>query len=120
ADFVPSETSVAVAVQLPAVLKVTAKVCVPATSAALAGFVSFASVVVMPAVAVTVLTKFQFASTALTVTFNAVPAVCGVGVRVLPQPLPGEADSPGTRICNLTNAPAFTVIVALVPAVMPG
>jgi hypothetical protein len=40
AVFVPSVTSVAVTVRLPALLKVTEKVCVPATSAAFAGNVA--------------------------------------------------------------------------------
>src|SRR5437763_1407756 len=64
AVLVPSVISVAVTVQLPALLKVTAKVPVPADSAALAGWVSFGSVVVIPTVCV-VLTRFQLASTAL-------------------------------------------------------
>src|SRR6185503_10260615 len=63
---------------------------------------------------VTVVTRFQSASTALTVTLNAVPAVWALGLPVLPVALPGEAVSPGTRICNLLNAPAFTVIGGLV------
>jgi len=74
AVLVPSVISVAVAVQLPAVFKVTLKVRVPATSAALAGKVALASLEVMPTVWV-LLTKFQLASTALTVTVNGVPAV---------------------------------------------
>ena len=45
-----SVISVAVIVQLPALLKVTANVPVPAVRAALAGWVSLASVVVMPTV----------------------------------------------------------------------
>ena len=71
----PSLMSVAVKVALPAVLAVTAKVLVPATRAALAGRVAFASELVMAAVSVTVLTRFQFASTAFTVTLKLVPAV---------------------------------------------
>ena len=34
-------------------------------------------------------------------------------------PLPGEAVSPGARICNLLNAPGATVIDGLVLFVMP-
>src|SRR4029079_3504219 len=49
-----------------------------------------------------------------TVALNAVPAVCALGLPVLPVPLPGEAVSPGTKICNFVNAPALTVINGLV------
>jgi hypothetical protein len=115
-DFVPSVISVAVTVRVPAVFNVTLNVCVPPTSAAFAGNAAFTSLVVIPTVSVE-LTAFQFASTALTVTLNAVPAVCAVGVPVLPVPLPGEAVSPGTKICNFENIPAFTVIGGLVLAV---
>ena len=61
-------------VAVPAVFGVTEKVLVPATSAALLGSVAFGSVDVMPTVSVE-LTGFQFASTALTVAVNALPAV---------------------------------------------
>ena len=74
AVFVPSVMSVAVTVREPAVFIVTLNVFVPATNAAFAGNVAFASLDVMPAVSV-LLTMFQFASTALTVTLNAAPAV---------------------------------------------
>ena len=75
AVLLPSLMSVAVKVALPAVLAVTAKVLVPATRAALPGRDAFASELVIPAVSVTVLTRFQLASTALTVTLKLVPAV---------------------------------------------
>ena len=55
--------------RVPAVLGVTERVFVPATSAALAGSVALASLEVMPTVSVE-LTGFQLASTALTVTLN--------------------------------------------------
>ena len=55
----------------------------------------------MPTVSVIELTRFQFASTALTVTLNAPPAVCAVGVPVLPVAVPGAAVSPGRRIWSL-------------------
>src|SRR5260370_33211113 len=61
-----------------------------------------------------VVTRFQLASTALTLTVNALPAVCPVGVPVLPVALPGEAVSPGASTCSLLNAPAATVIAGLV------
>src|SRR5207247_8374938 len=117
AVLVPSVMSVVVIVQLPTLLKVTAKVLVPAVSAALAGWVSLASVVVMPTVSV-LLARFQFASTALTVTLKAVPAICAAGVPVLPMGLPGAAVSPGTSSCSFTKAPALTVMAGLVLALL--
>ena len=89
AVFEPSVTSVPVTVALPAVLSVTLRVLVPATRAALAGKAALASLEVIPTMSVTVLIKFQLASTALTVTLKEVPAVCAVGVPVLPVALPG-------------------------------
>src|SRR5213083_2926134 len=83
AVLVPSVTSVAVAVWLPTVLRVTLKVFVPADNAALAGKVALESLEVIPTVWV-LLTRFQFASTALAVTVKAVPAVRAVAVPVLP------------------------------------
>ena len=71
----PSVLSVAVRVAAPAVFNVTLKACVPALKAAVAGKVALASLDVMPTVSVTVLTRFQLASTALTVTVKLVPAV---------------------------------------------
>ena len=61
-------------VALPPVLRVTLNVLVPPESAALAGKIAFASLDVIATVSL-VLIKFQFASTALTVTLKAVPAV---------------------------------------------
>src|SRR5207244_3900263 len=116
AVFVPSVASVAVTVRLPTVARVTLNVFVPATSAALTGSVAFASLEVIAAVSVED-TTFQFASTALTVTLNAVPAVCAAGVPVLPLTVPGAAVSPGVRICSFANAPPLTVVAGLVFAV---
>src|SRR6266542_2843050 len=62
----------------------------------------------MPTVWV-LLTTFQLASTALTVTLKAVPAVRAVAVPVLPVAVPGAAVSPGTSTCSFRNAPAVTV-----------
>ena len=62
-------------------------------------------------------TTFQFASTALTVTENDVPAVRADGDPVLPVALPGEAVSPGVSSCSFANAPALTVIDGEVLAV---
>ena len=116
----PSATSLAVSVQLPAVLKVTWKVCVPPLSAAFAGSAAFASVLAIPAMSATADTTFQFASTALTVTFSGVPAVCAAGVPVLPVVVPGAAVSPGTNNCIFTKGPGRTTNSALVYAVRYG
>src|ERR1051326_2240830 len=114
--------SEAVMVALPAVLSVTLKLVVPATSAALEGNTAFGSLEVIATVSF-VLTAFQFASTALTVTVKAVPAVCAFGVPVLPATVPGAADSPGTNNWSLANAPTLTVmdglvLLVFVPSVM--
>src|SRR6266849_4859464 len=111
--------SEAVTVWLPAVLSVTLKDFVPATSAALEGRTAFASEEVIAAVSVALVIRFQFASTALTVTLNAVPAVWAVGVPVLPLAVPGAAVSPGAMTWSCANAPAFSAIAGLVLAVMP-
>src|SRR5258706_4975122 len=74
-----SETSLAVTVRVPEVLSVTVKVCEPATSAALSGSTAFASEDVMPTMSVALVIKFQFVSTALTVTVNDVAAVWTAG-----------------------------------------
>src|SRR6059036_2119805 len=116
--FVPSVISVAVRVLVPAVFSVTLHVCVPEPSAAFAGMVALVSVEVIPTVCVELM-RFQFASTAFTVTKNAVPAVWAFGVPVLPLPVPGAAVSPGTKSCSFTNVPG-TVIEGLVFAVMAG
>ena len=58
----------------PEVLKVTLKLCVPPANAALAGKTALVSDEVIPTVSVTLVIRFQFASTALTVTLKAVPA----------------------------------------------
>src|SRR6266581_4200886 len=111
------EMSVVVMVCEPAVLSVTLTVRVPADNAPLTGSVALESLEVIPTVSV-LLTTFQLASTALTVTLKAVPAVRAVAVPVLPVAVPGAAVSPGTSNCNFTNAPAFTVIEGLVLAVL--
>ena len=94
AVFDPSVLSVAVTVAAAAVLNVTLNVFVPATSAAFAGSAAFASEEVIAMVSV-LLATFQFASTEFTVTVNEVPAVCAVGVPVLPLAVPAAALSPG-------------------------
>ena len=116
AVFEPSDASVAVNVALPVVRGVIEKVFVPATSAALAGSVAFESELVIATVSVEE-TGFQFASTALTVAVNALPAASAVGVPVLPDGVPGAAVSPGRRICSFAKAPALIVVDGLVLAV---
>ena len=66
--LLPSLTSLAVIVQVPGVLLVTLKIFVPEIRAVLAGKKAFGSVQVIPMVSPIVVTTFQFASTALTVT----------------------------------------------------
>src|SRR6266702_1602513 len=105
--------SEAVTVALPAVLGVTLKVLLPLESDAGAGGVALMSLELIATVSL-VLTTFQFASTALTVTVKAVPAVCADGVPVLPMGVPGAAVSPGASNCNLVKAPELTVIGGLV------
>src|SRR5207237_981742 len=110
AVLVPSVMSVAVTVALPAVLSVTLKACVPALRAAFAGKVALLSLEVIPTVSL-VLTRFQLASTALTVTLNAVPAVWDAGAPVLPLTVPGAVVSPGANSCNLAKAAALTTML---------
>src|SRR5436190_870308 len=95
--FVPSVMSVAVTVALPAVLRVTLKFWLPLDRAALAGRVALRSEALRPTVSVTLVRRFQLASTALTVTLKAEPAVCALAVPVLPLLVPGAAVSPGTN-----------------------
>ena len=115
--FAGCVTSLAVIVKVPAVFIVTATVLDPELRAPFAGIVVFGSVEVNEVVSVTVVTRFQFVSTARMVTLKAVPAVCGLGVPVFPVAVPGAAISPGSSSCSLANGPAFTVMDALVFAV---
>src|SRR5882672_10693061 len=114
ADLVPSLTSLAVIVREPVVFRVTPKLPLPPDNAVLAGKLALLSVEVKPTVSMTVGTTFQFASTAFTVTLKAVPAVCALGVPVLPVLVPGAAVSPRSRICSFVKLDALTGIVALV------
>src|SRR5437588_317878 len=109
----PLLMSVAVKVAVPAVLAVTENVFVPATSAALTGSAAFASELVIATVSVEV-TRFQFASTAFTVTLKLEPAVWADGEPVLPEALPGAAASPGISSCSFANEPALMVVAGLV------
>src|SRR5712664_3536689 len=112
------ETLEAVRVALPTVRRVTLKTRVPNERVALPGKVALLSDELTATRSVTVLTTFQFASTPLTVTLKAVPAVCAVGVPVLPVAVPGAAVSPGAINTSFTNAPALMAIAELVLAVL--
>src|SRR6266581_480041 len=103
---------------VPAVLSVTLEVFVPATNAALAGKMALVSEELIPTVSAMVLTRFQFTSTALTVTLKGVPAACALGAPLLPPGVPGMAVSPGTNNCSLVKAPALTVTDGLVLAIL--
>jgi hypothetical protein len=105
----PFEMSVAVSVWLPPVLRLIEKLFVPETNAASGGKVAPLSEEVIRTVSVTVLIRFQLASTALTVTTKELPASWTVGVPVLPDAVPGAAVSPGTNSCSLVNEPELTV-----------
>src|SRR5438876_431696 len=109
----------AVTVALPEVFKVTLRVCVPPTNALSTGKLALLSLEVIPTVSL-VLTRFQLASTALTVIVNDEPAVWAIGVPILPVELPAATVSPGTSNCSLANAPALTVIGGLVFAALVG
>src|SRR5205823_13083203 len=99
--------------RVPTVLSVTEKVAVPAVRAAFIGSVALTSLDVIAAVSV-LLTTFQFASTAFTVTLNALPAVCAAGEPVLPLAVPGAAVSPGIRISSEARAAGHTVTAGTV------
>jgi hypothetical protein len=98
-------------------LNVTLKVCVPLLKAALVGNVALVSVELIAIVSLAVVTRFQLASTPLTVTVQAMPAVCAVGLPVMPVALPGEAVSPGINSWSLVKAPGLTVNDGLLLAV---
>src|ERR1041384_7514897 len=109
--------SLAVTVGFPAVLSVRLKLRVPPTSGALAGSAALTSLELIATESL-VLTRFQLASTAFTVTLKEVPAVWALGVPVRPVAVPGAAVWPGTSNCSLAKEPAFTVIAGLVLAVL--
>src|SRR5439155_288788 len=120
AVLVPSVMSVAVTVLGPGVFSVTLQVLVPPTRAAFAGRVALPSLEVIPTVCVE-LTTYQSVSTAFTVTVNAVPVPCAVGVPVFPLPGPAAAVSPGTRSCSFMNGPLPVFpLAAPAAAVSPG
>lgn len=115
----PLLASAAVIVLEPVVTSASVKLTAPEERAV------FGGIVALPLVEVKWIlsagapeTIFQLASTAFTVTVKSVPALCDAGVPVFPVEEPGEAVSPGSNICNLLNAPVFTVIDELVLAVI--
>src|SRR5262249_26434326 len=108
--LVPSVTSLAAAVAVPEVFGVTLRLLGRATRGVLPGSEALASEQVKATVWETLVTTFQFASTAFTVMLKAVPAVCAVGVPVFPEAVPGAGISPGAKICSLTKDPELTPI----------
>ena len=72
----------------------------PAVAPLSSEMVALLSELVMVTFVVALVMMFQLASTAFTVMplAIAVPAVCAVGVPVLPEAVPGAAVSPGSRI----------------------
>lgn len=64
------------------------------------GNAALPSLEVRSTMSVTELTRFQLASTALTVALKGLPAVCVVGLPVLPVVLPGEAVSPASTVAT--------------------
>src|SRR6266581_3060947 len=119
AVLVPSLRSLAVRLKLPLVLKETVRLVVPETSAVFGGSAAVASLELSPTMSVTVLTRFQKPSTALTVTPKPMPTIWALGVPVLPLALPGAAVSPGTSSCSLVKAAGLTTMLAEVVLVRP-
>src|SRR4029453_13051550 len=74
---------------------------------------------VRPTVSARVFTRFQLASTALTVTLKGVPAACGLGVPVLPVGVPGAAVSPGTGNWSLLKTAELTENAVLTALLKP-
>src|SRR5262249_13843269 len=109
--LLPSVRSVAVRVKLPVVLNVTVRFVVPASRSATGGRVAVTSLELRPTVSLSVLTRFQKASTALTVTSKPLPAIWVAGVPVLPEAVPGAALSPGTSNCNCAKVAGLTRIL---------
>src|SRR5258707_1217699 len=71
----------------------------------------------MATVSVALVIGFQLASTALTTTLKAAPAVWVAGVPVFRRGVRGAEVSPGRRIWGCAGAPAWTVMEGLVFAV---
>src|SRR5436309_2769478 len=107
--------SLAVTVAVCTVLSVTLNCCVPEESAAFAGRVALVPDEVIPTVSVgAVVTLFQYASTAFTVTVNDDPADRALGLPVLPLPLldvPGAAVAPGIKSCSFVNGGRSAMLI---------
>src|SRR5262249_35315633 len=98
--IVTSDWSWAEMLKLPSAFRITRKVPEPLTSCAAAGSDALASVLRILIVWVIEVTRVQVASHALTVTRKGIPAVWGDGAPVLPEGVPGAADSPGSNTCS--------------------
>src|SRR5438552_2579566 len=108
AVLLPSDRSVAVRVKLPLVLKTTGRIEGCELRVEGAGRLALVVEEVIPTVSLALVSAFQLASTALTVTLNVVATICATGVPVLPLAVPGAALSPGANSCSLANGPAPT------------
>src|SRR2546423_717807 len=91
AGTAPWVTSLAVTVAEPAVFNVIFTVLVPLSNVPSAGKTAFESDEAMLTKSDALVTRFQFASTALTVKLNAAPAICPDGEPILPFAVPGAA-----------------------------
>src|SRR5439155_1137405 len=134
AVLLPSVMSVAVTVAVCTVFSVTLNCFVPEENAAFAGKDALVPDEVIPTMSVTVVTTFQFASTAFTVTVNDDPAdralglpvfpvpppaapgaavspVCAFGVPVSPLAVPGAAVSPGIKSCSFVNGGRSAMLI---------
>src|SRR6266567_2527182 len=100
--------SVAVRVKLPLVLKETVETCVPLVSGEFAGRLALLVEEVSPTMSVALADRFQLASTALTVTVNAVEAIWARGAPLFPVGVPGAAVSPGTSNCSFAKRAGLT------------
>ena len=88
-----------------------------AARAAAAGSVAEASLEVRLTVSLTVLTRFHWASTALTVTGKLVPDNLGARrAGLAARQLPGAALSPGTSNCNFVKGGVVATMLAVVLA----
>jgi hypothetical protein len=94
--IVESELSFPEIVKEPAALSVTWTVFVPLASEKEDGSEALPSVEVSVTEFVTVVTRFQVLSQARTVTLNGTPTVWLWGAPLLPVPVPGAGDSPGS------------------------
>src|SRR5882724_4699830 len=117
--LVPSVRSLAVRVKLPLVLKKTVRLVVPVARAVAGGRVAVGSLALRATVSLTVLTRFQKGSTALTVTAKLVPTTWALGVPVTPLVVPGSAVWPGASSCNLVKAAGLTTMLSEVAPVKP-